>query len=258
MRTDAVALFDRDAAIAWQESWDRQQEVYLPDREHRFTAMLDVVDAVTAGRPVSVLDLAGGTGSISLRLLRRFPDATTVLLDVDPVLTAIARASLDARSTVVIADLRTPAWVDLLPRRDFDAVLTATALHWIDETRLANLYREVRDLLRPGGAFVNADHMPDDDLPALSDRFGERERAHQQARWATGAALSWNAWWDRVTADPTLGPLVALRQKVFADRHAAEFNPTVSWHLRALREAGYAEVGLTWRGARDAAVTGVR
>ncbi|MEE3921525.1 hypothetical protein V2I01_34525 [Micromonospora sp. BRA006-A] len=43
---------------AWQESWDRQQEAYLPDREHRFAAMLDAVEAVAGDRPPRVLDLA--------------------------------------------------------------------------------------------------------------------------------------------------------------------------------------------------------
>ena len=28
---------------AWQESWDRQQEWYMPDREERFRVMLDTV-----------------------------------------------------------------------------------------------------------------------------------------------------------------------------------------------------------------------
>jgi hypothetical protein len=32
--------------MAWHESWDRQQETYMPDREHRFTTVLDVLEAV--------------------------------------------------------------------------------------------------------------------------------------------------------------------------------------------------------------------
>lgn len=102
-------------AWAWQESWDRQQEAYLPDREHRFTAMLDTVDAVLDGRPPRVLDLAGGTGSISLRTLARFPGAEATLLDLDPALLAIARSSLADRATIVTADLGTPGWRDALP-----------------------------------------------------------------------------------------------------------------------------------------------
>jgi SAM-dependent methyltransferase len=251
-----MAPYITDAA-AWQESWDRQQEAYMPDREERFAALLDTVDAVTAGRPPRVLDLAGGTGSISLRALRRFPGATATLLDLDPVLRHIATGTLGERATVVTADLRARDWLASLPHRDFDAVLTATALHWLAPDRLAALYGEIRDVLRPGGVFVNADHMEDDGLPGLSARLGERADALRHARYAAGAALSWPDWWDHVAADPTLGPLAIERKRLFSEPHSSEWTPPVSWHLDALRAAGYAEVGLVWRGGRDAAVAGV-
>src|SRR5262245_40216154 len=90
----------------WQASWDRQQETYMPDREQRFAAMLDVVAAANPAGAPAVLDLAGGTGSISLRTVRRLPRATTTLVDIDPVLLTIARSSVDERTTVVPADLR--------------------------------------------------------------------------------------------------------------------------------------------------------
>ncbi len=245
-------------AAAWQVSWDRQQEAYLPDREERFAALLDTVDAVTDGTPPRILDLAGGTGSISLRALRRFPGAVTILLDLDPALLTIARASLDDRSTVVEADLRTPDWVAALPHRDFDAVLTATALHWIEADRLAALYAEIREVLRPGGVFVNVDHMPDDGLPGLGERLGARARARREALYAAGAVLSWDRWWEHAATDPALGPAVEERAKIFSGGHSAEWLPPASWHLHALRTARFRETGLVWRGARDAAVAGVR
>jgi ubiquinone/menaquinone biosynthesis C-methylase UbiE len=245
-------------AEAWQESWDRQQEAFMPDREERFTAMLAAVDAATDGQPLRVLDLAGGTGSLSLRVLRQFPDTVTTLVDVDPVLLAIARATLPTRGTVISADLRTPDWVAALPYRDYDAVLTATALHWLAPERLTTLYREVRTVLRPGGVLVNADHMPDDGLPGLSERLTARAQARREARYVAGAVLSWPGWWENVAADPTLGPLVAQRRKVFDGDHSREWHPAVSWHHDALRSAGYAEVGLVWRGAGDAAMAAIR
>jgi SAM-dependent methyltransferase len=244
---------------AWQESWDRQQEAYLPDREHRFTAMLDVIEAVTEGRPPVILDLAGGTGSISLRALRRFPYATATLLDLDPAVLAIARASLDpARSTIVVADLLDPVWVEALPRHDYDAVLTATALHWLTPDRLAELYAEIRQVLRPGGVFINADHMPDDNLPALSAKLSVWRQGRQEAWWAAGTALPWRAWWAHAAKDVQLGPLVQEREKIFAVEHSAESYLPASWHLQSLRSAGFGEAGLVWRGGQDAAVAAVR
>lgn len=245
-------------AAAWQESWDRQQEAFLPDREHRFSVLLDVVDAVTDGQPMRVLDLAGGTGSISLRLLSRFPDVVTTVLDLDPVLQAIARATLPERATVVTGDLAAPGWQRSLPHPDYDAVLTATALHWLPPERTAELYAEVRSVLRPGGVFVNADHMADEGLPGLSARLVERAQARREARWSAGAALSWHDWWQRAAQDPVLGPLAGQRAEVFGPDHHSDSFSSVSWHCDALRSAGFAEVGLVWRGAVDAAVAAVR
>ncbi|MET8371447.1 methyltransferase domain-containing protein [Micromonospora sp. DT68] len=245
-------------SVAWQESWDRQQEAFMPDREHRFTAMLDALDAVVGDRPPRLLDLAGGTGTISLRALARFPDAEVTLLDLDPALLAIAGASLTGRATIVTADLGTPEWRSALPHQEYDGVLTATALHWLPEDRLATLYGEIRDVLRPGGIFVNADHMPDDALPELTKRMAGRARERRQARYAAGAALSWPDWWARAGADPTLAPLVAERHAIYPTGHSPEWNPAVSWHLKALTEAGFTEVGTVWRGGSDAAVAAVR
>jgi SAM-dependent methyltransferase len=254
MLADMRATID---AAAWQASWDRQQAAYMPDREQRFTALFDVVEATASGDTPAILDLAGGTGSISLRALRRFPRATTTLVDIDPVLLAIAQSSVDDRTTVVTADLRQPGWVDRLPRRGYDAVLTATALHWLEEERLAALYGEIRDVLRPGGVFVNADHMPDAGLPGLSAALQQADRTRRETEYAGDATLSWEGWWDRLSADPDLGPLLDQRRQVFDGPHAVDFAPASEWHERALRAAGFTEVGLVWRGLRDAAVAGV-
>lgn len=42
---------DRGNWQAWQDSWDRQQEWYMPDREERFRVMLDMVEALVGSAP---------------------------------------------------------------------------------------------------------------------------------------------------------------------------------------------------------------
>jgi SAM-dependent methyltransferase len=243
----------------WQESWDRQQAAFMPDREHRFAAMLDAVAATTAGRPPRLLDLAGGTGTIALRTLDRFPRAEVTVVDQDPVLLAIAQASLHGRATIVDADLGDPAWRAKLPQEDFDAVLTATALHWLPADRVAALYAEIRSVLRPGGIFANADHMPEESLPALSERLRTYARSRRDARYAAGAATSWSDWWARAAADDYLAPRAVERERIYPSaEHDQEWTPPAAWHVGALRAAGFAEAGVLWRGGTDAAVVGVR
>lgn len=250
------------APAAWQESWDRQQEAFMPDREHRLAAVLDAVDATVDGGAPRVLDLAGGTGTIALRTLARFPAANVTLLDVDPVLLAIASASLAGRAQIATADLRGTDWRGALPEREtgegYNAVLTSTALHWLAAERLTALYAEIREILRPGGIFVNADHMPDEGIPGLTERLHDRAGARRTARYAAGAALSWPDWWDRAGADAELGPLVEERKRIYPAEHSSEWLPPASWHLAALRGAGFTEAGIVWRGGSDAAVAAVR
>ncbi len=243
----------------WQESWDRQQEAFLPDREQRFAAMLDAVEANSDGRPPRLLDLAGGTGTIALRTLAQFPGAGVTVLDQDPVLLAIAGASLRDRATIVDTDLSDPSWRAKLPHEGFDAVLTATALHWLPAERVAALYSEVREVLRPDGVFANADHMPEESLPTLSGKLRDHARGVREARYATGAATSWPSWWQIVAADEFLAPKAVERERIYpSTRHSHEWTPPAGWHLDALREAGFTEAGILWRGGTDAAVVGVR
>jgi trans-aconitate methyltransferase len=247
------------SAYIWQESWDRQQEAFMPDREERFRAMLDAVAAVNDDAPPRLLDLACGTGTISLRTLARFPGARVTALDQDPVLLTIAEASLRDRATIVDADLGEPSWRAKLPEEGFDAVLTATALHWLPAERVAALYGEIREVLRPGGIFANADHMPDEALPALSKRLREHARARREAQYASGAATSWGDWWARAAADEVLAPRVVERERIYpAKSHNQEWTPPAVWHVDALRMAGFTEAGVLWRGGTDATVAGVR
>ena len=52
---------------AWQDSWDRQQEWYMPDREERFRVMLDMVEARTG----LIVRVAAVEGSAATRATQR-------------------------------------------------------------------------------------------------------------------------------------------------------------------------------------------
>ena len=81
MSTDIPQLDWQD----WMHRYDQQQSTYLPDREQRFTVMLDVLETLLPEYFVA-LDLACGPGSMSQRLLSRFPQARCVAVDIDPIL----------------------------------------------------------------------------------------------------------------------------------------------------------------------------
>ncbi|MGH3435359.1 MAG: class I SAM-dependent methyltransferase [Sciscionella sp.] len=145
----------------WLQRWDRQQEGYVPEREVRFTAVLDAVEQLLPESFVA-LDLACGPGSISQRLLARFPGARAVAVDMDPAMLALGQGALgtfEGRLRWIKADLAAPDWLKVLGERQIDVVLSTTSLHWLWPDTLDRVYHDLARLLRPGGAFLNGDHL---------------------------------------------------------------------------------------------------
>ena len=242
---------------AWQRSWDRQQAWYMPDREERFRVMLDMVEALVGPEP-RVLDLACGTGTITARLFDRFPKATSTGVDLDPALLTIAEGTFagDERVSFVAADLKDPQWVTRLPYESYDAVLTATALHWLHSEPLVALYGRVAELVRPGGVFMNADHMIDESTPRIN--AAERAQRHISMDQAKAdGALDWAEWWALAAQDPVLAAPTARRFEIYGE-HADGDMPSVEWHARVLREKGFAEARPVWRSPSDSLVLAVK
>src|SRR5438270_8534267 len=154
---------DRATAQTWIDRWDRQQEESLPDREDRFTVLIDAVEAGAGRKDPLVLDVGCGPGSLATRLLDRIPDATVIGIDADPVTLALGRAAYGAsypNLRFVDVDLRVPGWSSRLGLQSAaDAAVSTTALHWLSEPELTALYKELAPVMTPGGLLLDGDHF---------------------------------------------------------------------------------------------------
>jgi SAM-dependent methyltransferase len=254
------------AARDWIERWDRQQEVYMPDREDRFTALIDAVQA-SVGRPDPlVLDLGCGPGSLAVRLLDRLPGATVVGVDADPVTLALGRAAHGDRPGLhfLSLDLREAGWAERLglpAGRQVDAVVSTTALHWLSAIELHALYATLAQVLRPGGVFLDGDHFREDQasspvLDRLDHALEEREAQRRYPSGHANHAEDWDQWWQAVAADPALAAAAAERARGHV-HHGAE-GSQLATHTAALHAAGFAEVGTLWQRGSSRVLCGVR
>jgi SAM-dependent methyltransferase len=103
-----------------------------------------------------VLDLACGTGTLSIWIKERHPEAEVVGVDGDPAILSLARRKAARAGSSVRFD---EAMSYALPYPDdhFDRVLSSLFFHhlsWADKERTA---REVYRVLRPGGQLHVAD-----------------------------------------------------------------------------------------------------
>jgi SAM-dependent methyltransferase len=246
-------------ARAWRRRWDLQQTRYIGHREERFDQMLAAIAAVVGRRP-RVLDLGCGTGSLSERVLRRFPAARVVAVDYDPVTLTLGRVALGTvrgRLRWIETDLNDPSWVRALPRGRFDAAVSSTALHWLEPAALRRLYRQLGSLVRPGGIFLNAD-------VTLFHRSSRRLRRvakalrHREFLARTGPGESWSEWWHAVARDPALEAPMREHRRRFPRGHTRTRPTDLAGHQAALRRAGFREVEVVWSAWEDRVLAAVR
>jgi SAM-dependent methyltransferase len=126
----------------------------IPYRTQAMTALAEFVPA-DIGR---VLDLGTGDG-VTLALVRELrPGIEAIAADFSVEMLDLARVRFadDPAVDVVAHDLdaRLPeAW------GTFDLVVSSFAIHHVADARKRALYAEIHDRLRPGGTFLNLEHV---------------------------------------------------------------------------------------------------
>ncbi len=250
--TKSLRLPDNIQWQQWVERWDRMQERYLVRRDERIRLLVRLVQESPI--PVRrVLDLGCGTGSLMQPFLDAFPEAAIFGVDFDPLLLPLAQQRLrpyGTRSRLLLADLRSQDWRAELPET-FDAVISATALHWLTEVQLASLYRQLSGLLRPGGLFINADHVASQQ-PQVQ-KFWEQSRAERRRAEAKQDGEDWDGLWEAYAQ--ALGLSVGLRTTEHVlggwDGGVEEGLP-LEWHFAELKASGFSHPECFWRCDCDA------
>ena len=183
----AADVFDRQAG-----GYDALRRRLVPPYDDFYGTAVAALD-LAEGPVGRILDLGAGTGLLARRVRAARPDAELVLLDAAPAMLDEALAALGDRATYHVGDLADP-----LPAGPWDAVVSALAVHHLDDPGKRALFGRVHDALAPGGVFVNAEQVagPTARLDAAY-RVWHRERA-----LALGAsAQDWREAEERMAFD---------------------------------------------------------
>jgi SAM-dependent methyltransferase len=152
--------FDEDA-----ELYDRARPGYPPE-------LYDDLGELAGACPGSrLLEVGCGTGQATVPLAGRGCRITAV--EAGPHMAAVARRHLAGTTTVEVVTAEFESWP--LPEEPFDAVVSASAFHWIDPAvRMA----KAADALRPGGALavVRSQHV----MGGTEEFFVEVQRFYER------------------------------------------------------------------------------
>ena len=124
--------------------------------------MLRLLD--TRGRPVRrFLDLGCGDGILGRTILSAHPRARGVFVDFSPPMLAACRQRLRRhrrQTTVLELDYGNAGWQEAVRAcAPFDAIVSGFSIHHQSDVRKRQLYREIFDLLGPGGWFISLEHV---------------------------------------------------------------------------------------------------
>jgi tRNA (cmo5U34)-methyltransferase len=199
----------------------------VPRFEPFYGAVIEVLRVT--GTPRRVLDLGAGTGLLGAVVREAFPAVRLELLDGSEVMLAEAVERLgDAVDAVHVADMAGP-----LPSGPFDAVVSALAIHHLEDDAKRDLMVRVRAILRPGGVFVNAEQVAAP-APALEGLYERRWAEECRALGATEAELD------------------GARQRMRQHDRCADVRSQLSW----LTEAGFEFADCVYKSWRLAVLAG--
>lgn len=222
----AATTFTRDAA-----SYDATRRGLIPCFDAFYGAALDLIADWRGAevKPLRVLDLGAGTGLFSSLLLARYQHAQLHLLDASEGMLAQARQRFagGAGITCALGDMAT---ADLAG--PWDLVISALAIHHLDDAGKRRLFARIRAALKPGGLFVNAEQV-----------LGPTPET--EARYA-------RLWLDQVRAASVPEVDIARAQERMRHDRCATVESQLLW----LREAGFTDVDCSFKAWRFAVLSG--
>lgn len=134
-----------------------------------------------------VLDLGTGTGVTARAVIDRHPHAELIGVDASDEMLSHARR-LVPEASFLVGRLE-----DALPEGPFDVVVSAFAIHHLDNDGKADLYRRIATSLRIGGRAVICDvvlpESPVDDAIPLEVGVDQPALLRDQLAWLRAAGL---------------------------------------------------------------------
>ncbi|MCH7942534.1 MAG: class I SAM-dependent methyltransferase [Proteobacteria bacterium] len=179
---------------------------------------------------IRVLDLGAGTGILSAMIAEAFPNARITLVDISSEMLALARQKLgdDRRIRYLQANIALLA----LPG-EFDAVVSALAIHHLKDDEKHALYGDIHKALAPGGIFINAEQVLGP-TAVLEKHYDD-------------------IWLDEVHALEATGDELAEARRSMAEDRPATLEVQLAW----LREVGFRQVDCWYKSGRFAVFSGV-
>jgi hypothetical protein len=117
------------------------------------------------------------------------------------------------------------------------------------------LYNRLAEILRPGGIFLNADHVRSGSQEV--QRAWEQHRQQMRDRRRDAGADDWEGFWEAYGRALNVD-IRQLRKELTEPWEGSEEGLPLQWHFEKLKAGGFEAVDCFWRLDCDAVYGGIR
>ena len=226
----------------WDETWGSEEFIkrwankgwQSPIREVQVAMVLRMIPQPIEA-PIRILDIGAGYGALAAAVLKERPNATAVCQDGSAAMLQLGREKnsvLEQRMNFIQGSLENSDWLKPI-EGDFDVVISSRALHHFTENqRRREIFKEVFNLVRSGGCFINADNVRGN-TKSLSDRYRRAREDYLNLiiRQSSGGKTN----------------LAEVKAVTPSSYHGPHINGYLEEELAWLREAGFVDVDCFWK-----------
>ncbi|HVN52790.1 MAG TPA: class I SAM-dependent methyltransferase [Anaerolineaceae bacterium] len=222
----------------------RLGDIGVPDRERQIEIIVDLIPA--SPQPQTILELGSGEGRLAEAILRSHPDSQILGLDGSQEMRQAARRRLEiyeGRFETRGFELSSRSW---RTPGQFHAVVSSLVIHHLDGAQKQALYRDLYEIIVPGGALIIADLVQ----PASQAGIGLAANGWDAAVRQRSLQMSGNA--------DLYEQFQKFRWNIFHNPNPMDRPSSIFEHLTWLQQAGFHQVDVYWMNAGHAIYGGMR
>lgn len=145
----------RDKFDQYASNYDESRKQLIPCFNEFYGTITKIIPFSSASN-LSILDLGAGTGLLTGKIIKKFPNAQITAIDISSQMIEIAKSRLKEYESI---NYQVADYSHNFPSKKFDLIVSSLSIHHLADQCKIKLFRQIKKSLNENGVFINADQV---------------------------------------------------------------------------------------------------